>query len=89
LEVLVKETDFDLIITDVIMPGMNGTELAAEVGRRRPDIPVLFMSGALRDDLVGRGLLADHAAFLGKPFAPDDLLRAVRTATKRAKQQKH
>ncbi len=65
---------FDLLITDVVMPGQTGRELAAALRRARPSLPVVFMSGY--SDVAGAG--HDPAdPFLAKPFAPDDLRRAA------------
>lgn len=62
-----------MLLTDVVMPGSNGAELAAELRRSRPELPVLFMSG------YDPGLLARFEAreVLQKPFTPDQLARAV------------
>ena len=67
-----------LLVTDVVMPGMSGIELARELALSRPDMRILFLSG-YTDDLVGRqGALQPGRAFLQKPFTPDTLLRKVR-----------
>ena len=67
----------DALITDVVMPGMGGIVLAAEIRRRHPNAPVLFVSGYSEEHL---GSAADPAfgAFLAKPFLPRDLVQAVR-----------
>lgn len=67
----------DLIITDVIIPGLDGTELARRAARVKPDLPILFMSGYTDDDIVRRGLLDPDQPFLQKPFTPDALVRRV------------
>ncbi|HEX6643324.1 MAG TPA: ATP-binding protein [Gemmatimonadales bacterium] len=68
---------FDLLVTDVVMPGQTGRELAAALRRSRPSLPVVFMSGY--SDVAEEG--HDPAdPFLPKPFAPDDLRRAARRA---------
>jgi CheY-like chemotaxis protein len=67
-----------LLVTDVVMPGMSGIELARHLALGRPEMRVLFFSG-YTDDLVGRqGVLKPGRAFLQKPFTPDTLLRRVR-----------
>lgn len=66
----------DLLITDIVLPGMQGPEIAREARRLREDIKVLYSSGYPGDDIVRRGLDPD-AAFLEKPFAPDQLVRIV------------
>ncbi len=72
------ETHVDLLLTDVIMPGMSGRELAAELTTRRPALRVLFMSGYTDDAVVRHGMLEPGLAYLEKPFRPPTLLRKVR-----------
>ena len=67
-----------LILSDLVMPGMSGRELAQEVGRRYPSIPILFMSGYIGEDVRSRGLLEGSAAFVQKPFTAELLGRRVR-----------
>lgn len=68
----------DLLLTDIMMPGMNGVEVAAEVARIRPGIQVFFMSGYADQDLVRQGLLEPGTHFLQKPFTPQDLAEQIR-----------
>jgi DNA-binding NtrC family response regulator len=68
----------DLLLTDVVMPGMNGRELAQHLSVVKPNLRVLFMSGYLDDICVSRGMDPHRTTFLQKPFTPDVLLRAVR-----------
>ncbi|MDQ2669662.1 MAG: response regulator [Gemmatimonadota bacterium] len=68
-----------LVITDVVMPGMNGRDFAARLLERRPDLPVLFVSGHPSQFVVEQGLLERGQAFLQKPFLPDVLGAAVRS----------
>jgi CheY-like chemotaxis protein len=65
--------DIHLVLTDVIMPGMNGSELAAELLRMRPDLRVVFMSGYPSEQLNRPDM-----AFLPKPFNPASLSRMIR-----------
>jgi CheY-like chemotaxis protein len=66
-----------LLLTDVVMPGMNGRELADIVAARHPEAGVLFMSGYTDDEILRRGLLGREVAFLTKPFSPEALVEAV------------
>ena len=68
----------DLLLTDVVMPGMNGRELALSLAAQRSDIKVLFVSGYTGEAIRQHGLLELGAAFLQKPFTPDVLTRKVR-----------
>jgi CheY-like chemotaxis protein len=67
----------DLLLSDVVMPGLGGRELAERILALRPDVKVLFMSGHTEDVLLKEGVKAGMP-FLRKPFAPDDLARKVR-----------
>jgi hypothetical protein len=67
-----------LLLTDVVMPGLDGREVAALVTGLRPGIRVLFMSGYTDDILGGHGVLDAEIAFLSKPFHPAALCAKVR-----------
>ncbi|MEW5848436.1 MAG: PAS domain S-box protein [Myxococcota bacterium] len=67
-----------LVVTDVVMPQLGGRELVARLRARQPDIKVLYVSGYTDDDMVHRGVGAEGAAFLQKPFTPETLVRTVR-----------
>jgi PAS domain S-box-containing protein len=73
-----KGCRIDLLLTDVVMPGMNGRELALRLAERCPGIKVLFVSGYTDSAVMRNGLLHESAAFLEKPFAPGTLLRQIR-----------
>ena len=68
----------DLLVTDVVMPGRNGIELADRLRTTHGEFPVLYISGFTDMAIVRDGLLSQDVAFLQKPFTPDDLLRKVR-----------
>jgi len=67
-----------LIMTDVIMPGMNGRDLARHLSALYPDIKILFMSGYTADIIAHRGVLDEGAAFIQKPFSMTDLAVKIR-----------
>ncbi len=74
---LAEQDDFDLLLTDVMMPKMLGTTLVEHLKYSRPKLPVLLMSGH-SDDLVKQGLIDASTPFLAKPFTPPQLAEKVR-----------
>ncbi|MBI2738692.1 MAG: PAS domain S-box protein [Rhodospirillales bacterium] len=74
------ERPYDLLLTDVVMPGIGGRKLADEVAALSPATAVLFMSGYSRDDIIQDGRIDPGARLLTKPFHKGDLARAVRDA---------
>ncbi len=68
----------DLLLTDVMMPRLNGPDLAEALRDQRPDQRVLFMSGFTNDVLGERGIISPDVELLTKPFVPDDLLARIR-----------
>ncbi|MCB9566643.1 MAG: response regulator [Myxococcales bacterium] len=68
-----------LVITDVMMPNMGGSELAAELQATRPETRILYVSGYTANAIVEQGVLKPNTDFLAKPFTPKALLASVRT----------
>jgi PAS domain S-box-containing protein len=73
-----QKSPVDLLMTDVVMPGIRGQVLAEELLRKHPGMAVLYMSGYTDNALTHRGNALHGAAFLQKPFTPDQVLRVVR-----------
>jgi DNA-binding response OmpR family regulator len=69
---------FDLLVTDVVMPRMGGPELAKRLAGARTGLRTIYLSGYTDSILVQRGLVAGDVDFVQKPFAPDELLTKVR-----------
>jgi len=72
------EGEIHLLLTDVVMPGISGRELAGRISSRRPDIRVLYMSGYTDNVISSGGMLERGLAFLQKPFSPATLVQKVR-----------
>jgi CheY-like chemotaxis protein len=68
----------DMVVTDVVMPGLSGREVVDELRRHQPDIPALFVSGYTQDAIAQRGVIDSGVEFLPKPFTPSSLLARVR-----------
>lgn len=75
-----SDTPPDVLLSDIVMPRLGGPELARRLRRDLPALRVILMSGYTDDAYVLHGAIADDVAFLGKPFVPDELTRAVREA---------
>jgi len=73
-----KKQPFDLLITDVVMPEMNGTELAEKIARQSPGIKTLYISGYAEDAIGDHNILLEGLFFLPKPFSPTALAQKVR-----------
>ena len=74
------EGKIDLLLTDVIMPEMNGRELAQRLARQRPNMATLFMSGYTADVIAHHGVLEPGVHFIQKPFSKLELSQKVRQA---------
>jgi PAS domain S-box-containing protein len=73
-----------LLLTDVVMPGLNGRELSVRLRELCPDLKVLFISGYTADVIAQRGVLDPGVAFLHKPFSQEELAQKVREVLDRA-----
>jgi CheY-like chemotaxis protein len=81
LAIATRGAAFDLLFTDVMMPGgMNGRQLAEELGRRKPALRVLYTSGYTANAIVHHGRLDPGVLLLSKPYRKADLARLVRAA---------
>ena len=74
--------EVDLLVTDMVMPGISGPDIASQLAQLRPELKVLYMSGYTDHPLITEGQLADGAMWLQKPFTREELLAKVRTALK-------
>lgn len=70
--------DVELIVTDVVLPGMGGRELAERVGQLRPDIPVLYTSGHTDDTVLAHGVAQNLVHFIPKPYTVSALTNKIR-----------
>jgi two-component system cell cycle sensor histidine kinase/response regulator CckA len=70
--------EINVVVTDVVMPGMGGSVLAEHLAALRPGLPVLFMSAYANEEVIRRGLLNRGASFVQKPFTPAELSRRLR-----------
>ncbi len=77
----------DLVLTDLVMPGMKGRELAECIAKAHPGIPVLYMSAYTEDAVLNTGVLDPGTAFIEKPFGPDELAAKVRELLKASGKQ--
>ena len=75
---LAAENVIDMLVVDVVMPGMSGPQLVEELAARGSAVPALFVSGYGVDEIASRGLAVAKTALISKPFHPDLFLRRVR-----------
>jgi two-component system cell cycle sensor histidine kinase/response regulator CckA len=73
-----------LLLTDVVLPGIGGRELAGRLKALRPEMKVLFTSGYTDDAMMRRGVAERGIAFMQKPFTPETLTRRVRQVLDRS-----
>ncbi|MEO8226764.1 MAG: response regulator [Gemmatimonadota bacterium] len=80
LEIVARDGPPSLVLTDLMMPGIGGAELARRLRIRWPALPILFMSGYSVEDLKSQGLTSAHDEIIQKPFTPDALVSSVTAA---------
>jgi CheY-like chemotaxis protein len=73
-----RSAQIDLLLTDVVMPEMNGRDLAIQIEKTHPDIKTIFMSGYTADVIASHGLPESNIQFIQKPFTVESLARKVR-----------
>ena len=78
LQVAAKTDRIDMLITDVVMPGMGGRDLAEKLRTSRPGLKVIYMSGFTDETLSKQGVLEPGIELLAKPFTPRSLGERVR-----------
>lgn len=78
LEILAGETPVDLVISDVVMPGLTGSDLLERIRSLRPDLAMIFVSGYTDNVVLRHGLLEGDFQFLEKPFSPGQLAAKIR-----------
>jgi two-component system cell cycle sensor histidine kinase/response regulator CckA len=74
-----SDQTIDLMVADLVMPGLNGREVAERLAEAQPDVAVVFISGYTADEVVRQGIVAGQHEFLPKPFTPDTLVEKVAT----------
>jgi two-component system, cell cycle sensor histidine kinase and response regulator CckA len=77
LALLAKDPEIDLLVTDAVLPGQSGPNLARQIEADRPSLRVLFISGYSDDAILRLGLLNEQEAFLQKPFGPRTFVHKV------------
>jgi len=80
--------NIDLLLTDLVLPRINGRELAERLASTQPQLRVLFMSGHTDDEIDRQGVRTEEIAFLPKPFSLDELTEKVRETLDQASQRK-
>ncbi len=68
----------DLLLTDIVMPEMDGVELADRMERERPGVRILFMTGYAEEAVVNEGILGKPRECIGKPFSQEQITKRVR-----------
>jgi CheY-like chemotaxis protein len=78
LELAQRESHIDVLLTDVVMPGMSGRELGEKLKLMRPEVKVLYMSGYTDNVIIHHGILKPGVSFLQKPFTQEMLAHKMR-----------
>lgn len=78
LEIIAKNRDISMLFTDIVMPGINGRELADKTRECAPDMPILFTTGYTRDTTFQDGMVDRGVVLLSKPFNMEQLARKIR-----------
>jgi CheY-like chemotaxis protein len=78
-----QHPSIDVLLTDVVMPGLSGPELAKQLLERRPALKAIYMSGYTKEAIVQHGVLDPGIAFLHKPFTSETLGRKLREVLSR------
>ncbi len=78
LDYMTKRTDISMLFTDIVMPGINGRELADKARERDPDLPILFTTGYTRDSTFHDGMVDRGVVLLSKPFTIEQLAQKIR-----------
>jgi two-component system, cell cycle sensor histidine kinase and response regulator CckA len=73
-----RTAPIDLLLTDVVLPGLNGRELAERIHQLHPEITVLFTSGYAEDTIVRHGVMSEQFHFISKPYSFQSITRRVR-----------
>lgn len=82
---LLDDPEVSLVVSDIVMPGLNGFELTEAVRQRRPSLPVLLITGAGTDENLSEALARGAAGLIGKPFTMQELLDTVAEVLRRAR----
>jgi DNA-binding NtrC family response regulator len=77
---LARDRHIDVMLTDVVMPGINGKQLVDDIRELRPNLAVLFMTGYSRNAILHNGVLDSDVRLITKPFTVDELSRELRAA---------